>query len=344
MYKIRMHRSVASVRSVWRRLERNTSPQTSVYQSYWVNAVVKKRLPVYGIPQKYSALYLELQENGETILILPLCKYWSAEKYCSIGKFNGFQVYDLIYSREMTLDKMKQCIAFVLAYLKPSELKLYNVPSSSLLFRAVNEAGGFQTPYSIECTENGNVCIDASEGYDAWYGALTKSTRQNIRTAYNRMKTDEATMDFVFYRGQRLPGKLLNGLIDLYCSRHASRYDVQTSGAKKLYLRYLDFSTACLRSFEDNFCAVLYINGKIAAFLSGMVEKNGTSVVVPRLSIDNQFSRYSPGVLLINETIKGFAGQSSLCRLDLSKGVEGYKLSMGGQMYYTYDITFTPEY
>jgi hypothetical protein len=65
MYKIRMHRSVASVRSVWRRLERNTSPQTSVYQSYWVNAVVKKRLPVYGIPQKYSALYLELQENWQ---------------------------------------------------------------------------------------------------------------------------------------------------------------------------------------------------------------------------------------------------------------------------------------
>lgn len=340
MYRLRIHKTLLSVKSSWKRLEENSGAEASAYQSYYVNAVVKKRLPVYGLKERYGARYLELLEDGKPVLILPVCKYRGRNEYCSIGKFNGFQVYDCIYSREMTIEKMQQCMEFILKTLHLDRLVLYNVPEYSVLYQAVNSRKVFCDGYSISTGSNDNVTIDTENDYDLWHSKLSKSTRQNIRTAYNRMNTDGVQLRVEILRGERIKRKTLDHLIDLYCKRHEERYDVATSAGKMLYLKYLDFSTACLRSYRDNFCAMVYMNGQLAAFMSGLVEKQGRSVVIPRLSIEDQFSRYSPGVVLINETVKWLASDTGIRFLDLSKGAEGYKLSMGGQMYDTHSIEF----
>lgn len=338
MYKLRVHRRLFSVRSAWKKVEKNSGSELSAYQTYEVNSVVRKRLCVYALKEKYSARYLELQEDGKTLMILPICRYKGTNNYCSLGNFNGFQVYDFVYVQEMTLEKMRHCLNFVLEKLQASKLSLYNVPEHSLLYQCVTQGEGLGKGYTITCQSNDNVCIDTENDYELWHGKLSKSTRQNIRTAYNRMKTDEISLRFEYYRGEKLKRGLLDQLIALYCKRHEERYGVQTSSVKKLYLRYLDFSTVCLRSYRDNFCTAVYMNDQLAAFMSGMVEKNETSVVIPRLSIEDSFSRYSPGVVLINETLRKLTEQTGIRCLDLSKGAEGYKLSMGGQLYHTHNI------
>jgi CelD/BcsL family acetyltransferase involved in cellulose biosynthesis len=61
------------------------------------------------------------------------------------------------------------------------------------------------------------------------------------------------------------------------------------------------------------------------------------------MSIEDEFGPYSPGVVLINETMKRMTTEQNIGNLDLSKGAEGYKLSMGGTLYHTYDITLTKQ-
>ena len=343
MYRLRIHKTLMSVKESWKRLEKDNGVDVSAYQSYYVNAVVKKRLPVYGLKERYSARYWELLEDGKPVMILPVCKYQRKDDYCSIGKFNGFQVYDFIYSRDMTVEKMQQCMDFILHSLQLNKLALNNVPENSVLYQAVAQSQAFCDGYRISTGSNDNVAIDTENDYDLWHSKLSKSTRQNIRTAYNRMNTDGVQLRVEILRGEKIKRKNLDQLIDLYCKRHEERYEVTTSAGKKLYLKYLDFSTACLRSYPDNFCAMVYMDNQLAAFMSGLVEKQGTSVVIPRLSIEDRFSRYSPGVVLINETVKWLTSDTGIRFLDLSKGAEGYKISMGGKLYDTHSIAFVRE-
>lgn len=82
----------------------------------------------------------------------------------------------------------------------------------------------------------------------------------------------------------------------------------------------------------------IYICGEIAGFCSGYIDHD--TFVVPRLSIVNDFSRYSPGYLLISESIKWFGINSRSVRIiDLSEGTEQYKLDLGGIVYKKNDFT-----
>lgn len=341
MFKLRTHRTIISVRRAWKKLISTGCDTRSVYQSYWVNAAVKRRMPIYGFQEKYSVRYLELLEDGQTQMILPVCKYRGTDRYCSVGKFNGFQVYDFIYSREMTADKMRQCLSFVLQQLNVHKLSLLNVPHDSVLYSCLTETEAPVEGYQVTWGSNDNVCIDTDLNYESWHSKLSKSTRQNLRTAYNRMNTDGVSVEFEIKRAEKIKGKMLNEMIKLYCKRHSERYNVETSALKKLYLRYLDFSTACLRSYPDNFYAAVYMNGQLAAFMSGLVEKEGSSAIIPRLSIEDAFSKYSPGMVLINETVRSMSSDLGIRFLDLSKGAEKYKFSMGGQLHNTHNIEIT---
>ena len=71
--------------------------------------------------------------------------------------------------------------------------------------------------------------------------------------------------------------------------------------------------------------------------MNGLKTHNGATVAVPRLAIDTEYSFYSPGYVLVCETIRYIAAHPVLKELDLSRGDEKYKLDMGGQLYRTYD-------
>ena len=55
-------------------------------------------------------------------------------------------------------------------------------------------------------------------------------------------------------------------------------------------------------------------------------------IVIPRLAIDDQFRFYSPGYLLICETMKYLLeNNSSIKNIDLCRGTEKYKTDLGEQ-------------
>lgn len=77
--------------------------------------------------------------------------------------------------------------------------------------------------------------------------------------------------------------------------------------------------------------AVLEIEGVTAAMMILFREHDG--VIVPKLAINTDFSRYSPGHVLISEYFKS---RSSQFVFDLSRGAEQYKTALGGSVYYNY--------
>lgn len=63
-----------------------------------------------------------------------------------------------------------------------------------------------------------------------------------------------------------------------------------------------------------------------------MVVGNDGKILVPRLSINMDYRRYSPGGLLINETIK-YISLKEFREFDLQRGDESYKYNYGGTDY-----------
>ena len=174
------------------------------------------------------------------------------------------------------------------------------------------------------------VKIEFTDDYEAYYGSLSKHARQNLRTAYNRLKTDGLEFRFEFIDG-KTDKKLASKLKNLYLDRRAKKYTNMNLLKKIVYKIDEPISKVCFR-LENSFSAILYVGDKIAGYMAGVI-KDG-EVLVPRLAIDDSFSRYSAGVILVNETIKSLI-EKKLYILDLATGAEGYKTQMGGILYYT---------
>ena len=69
--------------------------------------------------------------------------------------------------------------------------------------------------------------------------------------------------------------------------------------------------------------------------MQGVKSRNST-LIIPRLVLNDKFARYSTGIMLINETMKSLIAEKSSCCLDLAIGNENYKFVMGGVPHYNY--------
>ena len=78
------------------------------------------------------------------------------------------------------------------------------------------------------------------------------------------------------------------------------------------------------------------------AYMAGLYSETQKAYYVPRLCINDQYAKYSPGIILINETVKSLLSNQTH-RLDLMLGDEPYKTAMGGVLTYNYSLQTTTE-
>ena len=312
------------------------SEEMSIFQSaemercYFVNSLV------YSIPKRMIPQTISVFDDDNIVLIIPALL--NASKLELAGHANGMCELSPIYFKGTTENNLKYYFKYFLDTTGYSEYNFTKIRESTQLSHIISDG---IVGYDISAISKENVFIDFFDGHDEWFNSLSKNVRQNIRTAYNRLEKDGKEIRIEVYHGKQMSHTFMNRLLDIYIKRHNERYGVKTSIMKSIYLRYLDFSTRALLSNPMAFHVCINISGRIAAFCSGYIDHN--SFVVPRLSIDNDFLRYSPGLLLINEMIKKLdTSRSGICVMDLSEGAEKYKLDLGGTIYKKIDYTIRP--
>lgn len=125
----------------------------------------------------------------------------------------------------------------------------------------------------------------------------------------------------------------------IYLNRQKTEYLNNKSSLKKLlsilFLKYFRHDGYSLYQNDNAVLSMLYINDKPAAMFSGILNKSGDRIVIPRLAIDTNYKFYSPGYILIYESIKYLTKETHVNHLDLCRGTEKYKLDMGGMIYST---------
>lgn len=182
------------------------------------------------------------------------------------------------------------------------------------------------------------VCIGFKDGYEEWFAALSKSVRQNIRTANNRLERDGREAELKIGVGCRPDDAEWREIIEVHRKRYFLRDGVKTGPITDWIRRNHDPIEKLLRNSEHSFLARLYIDGRLAAFFNGLMSGDGRTASIFRLSIDDDFAFYSPGILLISRAIERLAATSDITNIDLCFGAQQYKYTMGGVETLDYDF------
>lgn len=310
------------IEAEWRTIQ-SRSVSVTPFQNFDYMIRTWKYMYPYYIVKKYVPVFFVFYENDEPVVIFPFVKYICSGDLELFGNVNGFNYCDALYVKP----------SFLVQALSLLKNKIRNV-----YFYRVQENSGLYTVLSNNVKNDAitnNVQIIFGNNYEQYNKSLSKSTRQNLRTSYNRLVTDRKEYKLNVYKGG--DNFDYSSLIKLYSKRHEERYGVKRSGIKDWFLLHQNFATLNYLKLDSALTFVLYIDGKLAAFMSGLLG-NRKEFVVPRLSVCEDFLFYSPGIVLINEVIKYFIENGLAINLDMSQGEESYKYKMGGTLHKTHSF------
>lgn len=189
------------------------------------------------------------------------------------------------------------------------------------------------------------VVVSTMQNTDSYLQSLSKSVRQNYRTARNRMKKDGLS-----YEVKMETSKMLNNqqkeLYELYCARRAD-CDNSNNKISKLITALKSLAKNILREKEVDvlseyasktavFCSQIYINGQLAAFCEGNINNNNECISIARVATKAAFYKYSPGQVMLIEIIELL--KSEIKYFDLTRGTEDYKFKLGGTIHHNYNF------
>lgn len=276
--------------------------------------------------------------EGEILLIAPLIKHALSSDYRMMTDIRGCGCSDFLYNPRLSDNERRNCLELLINTLG-NKWHLRRIPSDSLL--------GEQLGKNSRHIKTTACCRIYVRDYNEWFSSLSSSVRQNIRTAYNRLKRDGHTFEitvagnaFDNARPVEAFNKIKEESLELYINRQTSKYHkagLLTLWFKKAVFRIIKHDSKSLYNNRNSITVLLRIDGKAAAYMGCLMSYDKKQIVVPRLAIDDTFRFYSPGYVMICELMRHIH-DCGVEILDLSRGVEKYKTDLSGSLYDTFNI------
>ena len=139
------------------------------------------------------------EENKDLVLIHTRIK----NGVCYLlGSLECFDYVDCIYG-DISLQKLTEAFETFFDFLKRNSIHVFCVrfiDAKSKTYAAIKSIMEERELLSEADVENVAVQLE-EETYDNYFSSLTKHAKQNIRTAYNRMSTDQKVYECKFYGG-----------------------------------------------------------------------------------------------------------------------------------------------
>lgn len=300
----------------------------SFYQTYIWNSFIAS---IYRKSLIKRTDFIIMRFNGSVIGILPLLVDRLKGRVTILdGKVAGIlNVVSPLICRSGIEGYMDDLIIFIREHYYNLKLSFHSIPCRSPFFKALRGNGNekIRGSYHIPLSEFGSFTI--------YFKSLGKNVRQNIRTAYNRIKNDNRVLTLKIYDKTNPPSSLLLlRLWTIYYKRknawkHRKTNSLHDSvcGLRALKEICGGIKNRSITDVENCRLIVLMVDGSPVAFMQTYFYLS--HVLVPKLAIDSRFARYSPGYLLLMETFKYLFAQG-ITDIDLCRGDEEYKKRVGG--------------
>lgn len=188
--------------------------------------------------------------------------------------------------------------------------------------------------------EKGCYKIPFGETYDEYFQQLTKNSKANMKKCYNRINKTGTHMELNVIHGPFSDLHSLKELLQVYTKRQGEIIHRSINFGKYLKNRYLSALTWAMEQLDSQYSFLLYLNGELAAVMTGF-EMNDHGIVFPIVAMNSDWQRFSPGKVMIAESVKYLQENTDIRYIDLSRGEERYKREMGGQKHLNFTCTLT---
>ena len=273
---------------------------------------------------RWRVLFFYLS-NGKDECIIPLAVNKKKHLIKGLSCFGRLDYEDVV-SSTTDLTFVRGCLRKVLESYKGYRLELVNLNEHGALYGCLSDLAKFRE----RC-----VAIEFSDSFDNYFSELSKHQRQNIRTAYNKLQKEAFSYRLVQYnRNNAIPNSVWRYCQQIYEFRH------ETKGSRfKIWIdRQRNPYTSILRTVEGWRIYVLFHEDIPIAYMGGLLNQKQNCYFVPRLCINAEYSSYSPGIVLITETIKLLI-EGCVKTMDLMLGDEPYKIAMGGETHDNFELS-----
>lgn len=342
-YRIEEYTDISNeqLKEAWQILERGSD--MTYYQSYKWNVIVQRFTPQYK--GKYRLLYLVVRSDERIALIAPLWLITSSflffnRKGVYIAGRKGWSDYLNFVYADCDNRVFKVLFDYIHDELHLSFCCLEQIKENTKLYAYLNQHVAFDKDNSITC-----VSLMIPDTIDDYKKKLSKNSRQNIRTAHNRLNKDGKSITFSFddlpnieaCESMRKERIIIKNEIKIHSLKDLINYLKSTLKSKLIipFPSFLPFS-------EDESLHFIsaYIDGEFAAYFCYGLDEYHREIVLMAVGTNNSFSKYSPGILALYAYILNQIECREIMSLDFTRGDEKYKYSLGGSDHLIHNVSF----
>lgn len=335
--------------SVWSELQKGKD-MTAFQSVEWNKLLFQEwRNSVYRRIGSKIVVY-QLLYDDSAMLLPVIVQNTNTELKCGFGRKKGIYIlgHDSYsdYLNVIYKDWSDSKFAYLIDCIKN------DYPSYNIYFNNIREDTAFGKFLSlnyktIEKTVSVSVRIEKdSENFSK---SLSKHTRQNLRTALNRMNKDMIKYEWIEY-GKVQNDELLDNLLRIHMLRVKKKNYTKGNLIKKiasiirtqhvLYReKYNNIVKSSMSSLENSFFLIVRLNGNNVGYIYGLKEESGI-IRIMQNCIDERYGYYSPMFRGIYDFLLKCCDTKEVSELDFTRGDEGYKYKFGGKetMLYSFKI------
>lgn len=333
----KVYKKIQEVRILWSEIYAQ-SRYMSFYQSYSWNKILEERFHSRRFSRYMGCCLVYYVFNNK--IIVPLVVNKCQKTIYILGQDEVSDYLSFVFSDASQIELI-DVIHRLLKIYDGFCFKLDKINQSNPLSIAIRNAEkrfGNVVVEPKKCVYVGTKVETAS-----FYDSLSKSMKQNYRTAKNRLKKNNLNYTVKIDFNKKLSDDEINQFHELYVQRRSDcRADDNTIFLKKilkrlLYCTHLERECDVISEFskiEPVFLATITIDNQIAAFCEGKVCNNSKVLSIARVATNRHFYEFSPGQILLIDTIEEI--RSCIDYFDLTRGNEEYKFRLGGRIHYNY--------
>lgn len=333
-HDIRSVRDFEPIKAKWIKLERGSD--MTVFQSYEWN-ILAYRQYINGI---YNRLFSRIVVYEGENVIVPLIIQKISLNFRWIGRKKGiYFLGDGSYSDYLNLiysdaggDETAQLINYILNDNKDLGWRFSFIRDGNIVNRIIEENG------IIPVHETVSVQVKLPKIAEDYDKMLSKSTRQNLRTALNRMKRDSINYELEIIEGV-IDERLADDLIPIHLNRVLELNSHSTGTVNKIsnwvrrrQLKHNETKNNIvnwsMKSFADSVLILCRLDGKIAGYLYGLKEDRRVRIL--QNCFVDEYKFYSPMFRGTYDFVMKEVKSARYECIDFTRGDEEYKYKLGG--------------
>ena len=183
-FQIKTTRSFSAVREDWARLY-DLTPEVSPFLHPETMRIAVRYFYPYYLSAKARPCFMLFNHDGVTRAIIPFLEYRSG-KMQLFGYANGFNESGFVYDSSAALPVIRDCL---------------KETGREIEFLKIDARSPIASLRTQEAAATSNAEIHFGDIHQEYIAALSKSVRQNIRTAYNRLNSDGLSLDIKVFMG-----------------------------------------------------------------------------------------------------------------------------------------------